>query len=452
MTTEQFLQLARVLPEPLLLVNHEGELLATNQAVADMLGLHRRDLHKKQLVDVVMETPEVLKHYLKTCSTSRAMVVGTLTLRHNDGKTLICRSQGAVIQPWSPESAALILLRLENKAVANSNFTLLNKKINELGQEIQRRQQVEVALAKVNEELEQRVEERTIALQETLKELQLTQSQLIQAEKMSGLGQIVAGVAHEINNPVSFILGNIMHAQQYMNNLLQLVEVYQKYLPHPPLEVEELLESTDLDFIIPDLNKVFCSMKVGAERIQEIVKSLRNFARLDEASVKKVDIHEGIDSSLMLLNHRLQIKHESLKIQVIKNYGQLPKINCYPEQLNQVFINIISNAIDALEDFSEFVQESPTITIHTKLIDSHWIEITIADNGVGISEKIQSKLFDPFFTTKPVGQGTGLGLSISYQIIVKKHGGKLNCYSTSKQGAKFVMQIPVNLFSNIKKD
>ncbi|WP_427159177.1 ATP-binding protein [Aliinostoc sp. HNIBRCY26] len=447
MNPEQFLQLARVLPEPLLLVNHESKLLATNQAVAEMLGLHRRDLQEKQLVDLITDSPEELKRYLKTCSTSRAMVVGTLTLRHSDGNTLICRSQGAVIQPGTSESAALILLRLENKAAANSNFILLNKKINELGQEIQRRQQVEADLEKINEELEQRVEERTIALQETLQELQLTQSQLIQAEKMSGLCQIVAGMAHEINNPISFILGNINHAQEYMNNLLQLVAVYQKYLPHPPLEVEEILESTDLDFLIPDLDKVFVSMRVGAERIQGIIKSLRNFARLDEASVKQVDVHEGLDSTLVLLNHKLQTQ-DDLKIRVIKNYGQLPQITCYPDQLNQVFMNIISNAIDALEA----CQESPTIIIQTELINHDWIEISIADNGVGISEKIQSKLFDPFFTTKPVGKGTGLGLSISYQIIVKKHGGTLNCYSPADGGAKFVMEIPVNLMRNIKND
>ncbi|MEA5565036.1 ATP-binding protein [Anabaena sp. UHCC 0399] len=428
------------------MVNNEGHLLATNQLVADMLGLRCRDLQAKKLIDFVTESPHELKEYLKACSTSRAMVIGTLTLRQRNGEKLICRSQGAVIQPWSPESPALILLRLENKVMANSNFILLNKKIDELRHEIQHRQQVEFALAKANEELEHRVEERTNALQETLKELQLTQTQLIQAEKMSSLGQVVAGIAHEINNPVSFILGNLYHTQQYTSNLLKLVEVYQKYLPNPPLEVEKTIETIDLNFLIQDLNKIFHSMKVGAERIKKIVNSLRNFSRLDEANIKKVDIHEGIDSTLMLLSHRLQIRHQSLTIQLIKNYDvQLPKITCCPDQLNQVFMNIITNAIDALEDLEDMVQEAPTITIQTKLIDINWIEITIADNGVGISEKNQSKLFDPFFTTKPVGKGTGLGLSISYQIIVKKHNGKLNCYSTPGEGAKFAIQLPISL-------
>jgi len=452
MTPEQFLEFARILPEPLLLLSSEGQLLTTNQPVADMLGLRRQELQGRMLFDFVTESPQEIVKYLQACSSSRAMVLGCLTLRKNDGQTLICRSQGAVIQPWSSESSALILLRLENRVIANGNFVLLNNKIDELAKEIQRRKQAEEALWKVNEELEIRVEERTTALQETLNELQLTQTQLIQAEKMSSLGQLVAGVAHEINNPVSFISGNLQHARKYTEDLINLIELYQQIYPNTTLEIQEQIEVIELDFLIQDITKLFQSMRVGTERIQKVVKSLRNFSRLDEAELKPVNIHEGIDSTLMILEHRLQATHESSEITVIKKYGQLPDVTCYPCQLNQVFINIIANAIDALEEsaFSskisnnkKLITDNPQIQIHTKVFDKKWVSITIADNGPGINEQVISKLFDPFFTTKPVGKGTGLGLSVSYQIIVEKHGGQISCFSTAGKGTEFVIKIPV---------
>ncbi|MBC1220106.1 PAS domain-containing protein [Nostoc sp. UCD121] len=453
MTPEQFLEFARVLPEPLLLVSGEGQLLATNQPVADMLGLRRQELRGKMLIELVTQATDDVVKYLQACSSSRAMVIGSLTLRKNDGQTLICRSQGAVIQPWSPESSALILLRLENRTLASSNFVLLNQKIDELAKEVQRRKQAEEALWKANQELEIRVEERTTALQETLKELQLTQTQLIQAEKMSSLGQMVAGIAHEINNPVSFIHGNLHHAQKYTHDLLKLVQIYQQICPNTPLEIKQELEEIDLDFLIQDIIKLFQSMTVGTERIQEIVKSLRNFSRLDEAELKTVDIHEGIDSALMILEHRLQARHEYPQIRVIKKYSQLPNITCYPGQLNQVFLNILANAIDALEtlvgnsqttDNQKMINNNPQIQITTEVIDDKWITVSIADNGLGINEQVHSKVFDPFFTTKAVGKGTGLGLSVSYQIIVEKHGGQLTCFSVPGEGAEFVIKIPVN--------
>ncbi|MBN3949687.1 MAG: PAS domain-containing protein [Nostoc sp. NMS7] len=452
MTPEQFLEFARVLPEPLLLVSGEGQVLATNKPVADWLGLRRQQLWGKMLFELVTESINDIVKYLQACSSSRAMVIGSLTLRKNDGQMLICRSQGAVIQPWSPESSALILLRLENRTLASSNFVVLNQKIDELAKEVQRRKQAEEALKKVNQELEIRVEQRTTALQKTLKELQLTQTQLIQSEKMSSLGQMVAGIAHEINNPVSFIYGNLHHAHQYTQDLLKLVQIYQQVYSNPPSEVQKQIEEIDLDFLIQDITKLFQSMEVGAERIQEIVKSLRNFSRLDEAEVKQVNIHEGIDSSLMILEHRLQATYEYPEITVIKKYSQLPNVTCYPGQLNQVFMNILANAIDVLEasalnsqttDNQKLTKNNPQIQIKTEIIDEKWIEVSIADNGLGINEQVRSKLFDPFFTTKAVGKGAGLGLYISYQIIVEKHNGQLSCFSVPGKGAEFVIKIPI---------
>ena len=438
MTPEQFLELARVLPEPLLLVNGEGQILASNKPVVDMLGLRRKELQGRTLFDLATEAPEKIIKYLKACASSRAMVLGSLTLGKNDGQTLVCRCQGAVIQPWSAESSALILLRLANRAVGINNFVLLNKKIDELAKEIQKRKYAEEALSQANEELELRVEERTAALKETLNELQNTQTQLIQTEKMSSLGQMVAGVAHEINNPVSFIGGNLTYAQEYIKDLLKLVQLYQQYYPNPSQEIQEEIKVIDLDFLVSDLTKLLNSMTVGTQRIQEIVKSLRNFSRLDEAELKQVNIHEGIDSTLMILEHRLQATHEHSEIKVIKEYAKLPLVECYPGKLNQVFMNIIANAIDALSD-----GVGPQIHIRTELLDDRWVAITIADNGPGMNEQVRSKLFDPFFTTKPVGKGTGIGLSISYQIIVEKHGGELNCLSDLGQGAFFVIKIPI---------
>ncbi|MEA5569067.1 PAS domain S-box protein [Anabaena sp. UHCC 0399] len=283
-------------------------------------------------------------------------------------------------------------------------------------------------------------------LENTLRELQLTQTQLIHSEKMSSLGNMVAGVAHEINNPVNFIHGNLIPASEYAHDLLQLVQLYQIHFPYPPEEIKELLIDIDFDFLKEDIVKLLTSMRVGTQRIREIVLSLRNFSRLDEAEFKQVDIHEGIDSTLMILHNRLKVKPEHPEILVIKEYGKLPLIECYPGQLNQVFMNIISNAIDALEE--SFLGEQAQIYIRTEVMNNNWISISIADNGMGIDTEIVSKLFDPFFTTKNVGKGTGLGLSISYQIVVDRHRGKLSCHSEPGKGAEFVIEIPINQHEN----
>ncbi len=284
-------------------------------------------------------------------------------------------------------------------------------------------------------------------LAQTLKELQETQFHLIQSEKMSSLGQMVAGIAHEINNPVNFIHGNLTHVKEYTHNLLTLVELYNEELGSPSEKIEDYSENIDLEFMIEDLPKILNSMKIGTERIREIVLSLRNFSRIDEADMKSVDIHEGIDSTLLLLENKLKAKPGHSEIKIVKNYSDLPLVECYPGQLNQVFMNIINNAIDAIDEYRDQADLAnknvpSTITIRTELSELGYVTIGIGDNGPGISAEVQNRLFDPFFTTKPVGKGTGLGLSISYQIIVQKHGGKLSCLSAIGQGTEFLIEIP----------
>ncbi len=307
-------------------------------------------------------------------------------------------------------------------------------------------------LTKLNQSLEGEISEREQAqteLQQTLQELQSTQSQLIQTEKMSSLGQLVAGVAHEINNPVNFIFGNITHASKYTQDLLELLHLYQAEFRNPGHKIQEKLEDIDLEFVMDDLPKVLSSMKMGSVRIQQIVLSLRTFSRLDEADMKEVDIHESIDSTLLILQNRFKAKPEHPKIELIKNYGELPLVECYAGQLNQVFMNIINNAIDALDSYNdkrspkEIYTHSSQITICTKLNSDNRVVVGIADNGPGMTREVKQKLFDPFFTTKAVGQGTGLGLSISYQIVVQRHSGVLSCESELGKGTEFWIDIPL---------
>jgi PAS domain S-box-containing protein len=282
-------------------------------------------------------------------------------------------------------------------------------------------------------------------LQKALKELQEMQVQLIQNEKMSSLGQLVAGIAHEINNPVNFIYGNLNYVDEYVQGLLNLVHTYHECYPQPINTIQTAIEKLELDFVIKDLPRLLNSMRIGSQRIRDIVQSLRNFSRLDEADIKPVDIHEGIENTLLILQHRLKSKSDKPNIIINKEYGNLPVVDCFPGQLNQVFMNILSNAIDALEETIAHQQNNfiPSITIRTTVIDNSWVYIYIADNGLGMGEDIKLRVFDPFFTTKPVGKGTGLGLSISYKIIVERHSGKLDFFSEPGQGTEFQIQIPL---------
>lgn len=307
----------------------------------------------------------------------------------------------------------------------------------------------QLGMALQQAELLSQTRQQAAQLSQALGELRKTQTQLIQTEKISSLGQLVAGIAHEINNPVNFIHGNLSPAREYAEDLLELIELYQQEHPHPSAKVREQIEAIDLDFITEDLPKLLASMKVGADRIRQIVLSLLNFSRLDQADMKAVDIHEGIESTLLILQHRLKAKPEHPGIEVIRDYGKLPLVECYPGQLNQVFMNILSNAIDAIEQAREQTPKARIgqISIWTSVAAEHedcpYIEICIADNGLGIPADVSNRIFDPFFTTKPVGKGTGLGLSISYQIVVDKHRGTFQCASEPEQGSKFLVKIPI---------
>jgi signal transduction histidine kinase len=294
-----------------------------------------------------------------------------------------------------------------------------------------------------------------------LQELKSTQSQLIQAEKMSGLGQMVAGIAHEINNPVNFIYGNLSYADTYTTELLELVADYRTHYPNPVDAVQKKLEAIDIDFLAKDFVKLVGSIRLGAERIQKIVQSLNNFSRSDEAGSKYVDIHEGIDNTLMILQSRLKPTPSRPEIQIEKMYGDLPTVECYAGQLNQVFMNLLTNAIDALEEDAqangnwEIVNDKPQwirrdgkvsqIFIETEILadDQERLVVKISDNAKGIPEELRNRLFDLFFTTKPVGKGTGLGLSIAYQIITENHGGKLSFSSEVGKGTEFTIEIPL---------
>ncbi|WP_335033594.1 sensor histidine kinase [Nostoc sp.] len=298
----------------------------------------------------------------------------------------------------------------------------------------------------------QQVEEQSRVAKTGFRDLQQNYTRLIQNEKMAALGQLVAGIAHEINNPVNFIAGNLVHAIEYSQNLLNLIRLYQQCYPEPEAEIQTAIAQIELDFLSTDLPRLLTSMEVGTERIKQIILSLRNFSRLDESEKKLVDIHEGIDSTLIILQNRLKDRKIGESINIIKEYGELPQVECYAGLLNQVFMNILANAIDAIEeslDISDpsWVRDKRKICIRTELTDDNQVIIRISDNGPGIPENLQKQLFDPFFTTKPVGKGTGLGLSISYQIIVEKHGGQLQCISAFGEGTEFMIKIPVLLNS-----
>ncbi|MDE5109677.1 MAG: response regulator [Trichodesmium sp. St17_bin3_1_1] len=312
------------------------------------------------------------------------------------------------------------------------------------------RVRTQLKLYHLTEHLEHQVTERTAEVQQALQQLQLSQVQLVQSEKMAALGKLVAGVAHEINNPLNFIHANLNHMEEYTQIFLNFIELYQKNYPNPVDDIQEQAEDVNLSFIRSDVIKILASMKIGTKRIREIVLSLRNFSRIDEAEFKAVDIHEGIESTLIILQHRFKVQPKGPEIQLIREYDKLPLVECYSGLLNQVFMNILANAIDSLEEANakladQQIQDRPNkIIIRTSIIDTESVQIMVIDNGCGIPENIRPYIFDPFFTTKPVGKGTGMGLSISYQIITEKHKGQLKCFSEVGQETKFVIQIPIH--------
>ncbi|WP_228022047.1 sensor histidine kinase [Vasconcelosia minhoensis] len=326
-----------------------------------------------------------------------------------------------------------------------------------INQYIHKRRQAERRLQAAKWQLEQSnaslevsktaLRQKADTLEQTLQELKKTQAQMVHNEKMSSLGLLVAGIAHEINNPVNFVYANLDFVEDYARDLLDFVRLHQRHYPNPAREIQSAAKAIDLAFLQQDLLRILKSMRVGSERIREIVLSLRMFSRSDEAALKPIDIHEGIESTLLILSHRLQAQPKRPEIEVIRDYDTaLPLVECYPGPLNQVFLNILANAIDAIEEaaIAQSEAEFPTgqIKIRTSVVEEQ-VEIAIADTGTGIPEAVQKQLFDAFFTTKPVGKGTGLGMSVSHQIVTEKHRGKLTYFSTLGRGTEFVIQLPI---------
>ncbi|MBL1178775.1 sensor histidine kinase [Pantanalinema sp. GBBB05] len=304
--------------------------------------------------------------------------------------------------------------------------------------EVLARVRVHLQLKQLTDSLEEQVRDRTATLHQM-------QVQLVQQEKLSGLGEMVAGIAHEINNPINFIAGNISPLRDHIEGISQILHLYQQELPNPSVQLKEAINDLDLEFTLEDLSKILESLTLGTERIKTISTSLRTFSRSDNETQMFADLHEGLDSTLMILQHRLKGNGDCPRIEILKSYGSVPSVFCYPGQMNQVFMNLLANAIDALEEAvvqGKLAEPNPQIYISTQVSNQRVI-IQIADNGIGIPASVQPRLFEPLFTTKSVGKGTGLGLAIAHQIVVEKHHGVLNFKSQVGQGTEFVIELPI---------
>jgi len=382
---------------------------------------------------------------LKTDTATSDVPVILMTALSDPGSKVKGLHLGAVDYITKPFEQEEVLARVETHLQLRRLAKQLQAQNQRLTQEVEERSAAEAALHTLTQELEQRVQERTAELSQTLQQLRQSQVSLVQKEKMSILGELVAGIAHELNNPIGCMVGNLKHASTYFTDLSNLLKLYQKHYPQPHPEIGQEIETIELDYLLEDLPSVLASMNNGTERVQQLVHSLRNFSRRDESSKQPINIHEGIDSTLMILQHRLKANAERLSIKVEKEYGSLPLVQCYPGPLNQVFMNLLANAIDALEeaiDQQQMNEKEPLISICTELHNNQIVIVRITDNGLGMTDEVKQRLSEPMFTTKPVGKGTGLGLSISRQIVEERHGGSLKWQSQPGQGSEFWIEIP----------
>lgn len=340
-------------------------------------------------------------------------------------------------------TAALSDVESKTKGFALGAVDYISKPFDQ--EEVIARVRVHLQLKRLTEYLEQQVSDRTAALQ-------TVQVQLVQQEKLSTLGELIAGVAHEMNNPISFIANNIPPLEEYIAGVSEIIQLYQQEYPNPTSKITTAIERLDLEFVLEDMVKILESLKVGSERIEKISTSLRSFCRSDSDVKIPADLHEELDSTLMILQHRLKGNGDRPQIEVSKTYGALPEVDCYVGQINQVFMNILANAIDALDEAiaqDKINDPIPQIQILTEVDSEQWVVIRIADNGMGIPESVQQRLFEPLFTTKPVGKGTGLGLSIAHQIVVDKHNGELAVNSQPGKGTEFIIKIPIIQYDSI---
>ncbi|MEM6254882.1 MAG: ATP-binding protein [Cyanobacteria bacterium P01_D01_bin.156] len=423
-------------------LSHAQETLETLEAILDSMGdavvvvdVNGQHLFSNPAAQKIFQSCQTRNHFQNL---EQIYQISTL-----DGETYTAKSQLPLLKAIHGAPLDAVEMRLIKRSTNIVQWLSVNARplysdhqiVGGVAvfRDISDRKQVEQELRMSHEETQHQAQ----LLENTLKELQQTQAQLIHGEKMASLGKTVAGIAHEINNPVSFIHGNLDHAESAFQDLFSLVKQFQAIVPVPPTELADLIDSIDLDFLAVDTPRLLDSMREGTTRIRNIVGSLKTFSRLDEASFKQIDIHQSIDSALELLQPQLRAQKHRSAIRVIKQYGQLPLVECQARQLNQVFSHLLANAIDAVTN-----TETPTIQVITDIYD-HGIEVQILDNGIGIPKDIQPRIFDPFFTTKPVGQGTGLGLSVCHQIIVQSHKGQLTCQSQENQGTQFTISLPV---------